>query len=85
LKVAAALKAGETSQSLDLDPVVLSIEAKLRRTGKGRRLVIQNRGDTTEVNAGLVDLVGEAFAFRNQLWSGPDDSTIKGHSVGKDR
>ena len=72
-KVAAALKAGETSQSLDVDPVALSIEAKLRRASKGRRLVIQNRGDT-EVNAGLVGLVGEALAFRNQLLLGPDDS-----------
>ena len=51
-KVAAALEAGE-SQRPDLDPVVLSIEAKLRRAGKGKRLVIAN-GAEAEVNAGLV-------------------------------
>jgi site-specific DNA recombinase len=72
-KIAAALNAGETSRSLDLDPVVLSIEATLRRAGKGRRLVIHNPG-IPDVNAGLVDLVGEAFALRYQLLSGPDDS-----------
>ena len=72
-KVAAVLKAGETRQILDLDPVVLSVEATLRRAGKGRRLVIHNPG-IPDVNAGLVDLVGEAFAFRNQLLSGPDNS-----------
>jgi hypothetical protein len=46
-KVAAALEAGE-SQRPDLDPVVVSVEAKLRRAGKGKRLVIENGA---EVNA----------------------------------
>ena len=64
-KVAAALEAGE-SQRPDLDPVALSIEAKLRRAGKGKRLVIGN-GAETEVNAGLVELIKEAFAIRNQF------------------
>jgi site-specific DNA recombinase len=41
-KVAAALEVGGVSQRPDLDPVVLSIEAKLRRVGKGKRLVIEN-------------------------------------------
>ena len=53
-KIAAALEAGEASQRPDLDPVVLSIEAKLRRAGKGKRLVIEN-GAEAEVNAGLVE------------------------------
>ena len=34
------------------DPITLSIEAKLRRAGKGERLVIAN-GAEAEVNAGL--------------------------------
>jgi site-specific DNA recombinase len=41
-KVAAALEAEGASQRPDLDPVILSIEAKLRRAGKGKRLVIAN-------------------------------------------
>jgi site-specific DNA recombinase len=41
-KVAAALEAEGASQRPDLDPVVVSIEAKLRRAGKGKRLVIEN-------------------------------------------
>ena len=47
----------------DLDPVVISIEAKLRRAGKGKRLVIEN-GVEAKVNAGLVELIKEAFATR---------------------
>jgi site-specific DNA recombinase len=72
-KVAAALQAGGQSQRPDLDLVVLSIEAKLRRAGKGKRLVIAN-GAGTEVNQGLVELIKEAFAIRNPLLSGSDDS-----------
>jgi hypothetical protein len=72
-KIAAALEAGEGSQRLDIDPITLSIEAKLRRAGKGKRLVIAN-GAETEVNAGLVELIKEAFAIRNQFLSGSHDS-----------
>jgi DNA invertase Pin-like site-specific DNA recombinase len=71
-KIAAALEAGE-SQRPDLDPVALSIEAKLRRAGKGKCLVIAN-GAEAEVNAGLVELIKDAFAIRNQLLSGSDAS-----------
>ena len=72
-KIAAALEAEARGQRPDLDPVVLSIEAKLRRAGKGKRLVIAN-GAEAEVNAGLVELIKEAFTIRNQLLSGSDDS-----------
>ena len=41
----------------------MSIEAKLRRAGKGKRLVIAN-GAEAEVNAGLVELIEGAFAIR---------------------
>jgi site-specific DNA recombinase len=72
-KIAVALEAEGASQRPDLDPVVVSIEAKLRRGGKGKRLVIAN-GAEAEVNAGLAAMIGEAFAIRNQLLSGSDDS-----------
>jgi hypothetical protein len=39
-KIAAALEAGGGSQRPDIDPITLSIEAKLRRAGKGKCLVI---------------------------------------------
>ena len=51
----------------------MSIEAKLRRAGKGKRLVIAN-GAEAEVNAGLVELIEGAFAIRIQLLSGSDAS-----------
>ena len=51
----------------------MSIEAKLRRAGKGKRLVIEN-GAEAEVNAGLVELIKDAFTIRIQLLSGSDDS-----------
>jgi hypothetical protein len=70
-KVAAALEGA--SQRPDLDPVVVSIEAKLRRAGKGKRLVIEN-GARAEVNAGLAAMIAEAFALRNYLLAGSDDS-----------
>jgi hypothetical protein len=35
-KIAAALEAGRGSQRPDIDPITLSIEAKLRRAGKGK-------------------------------------------------
>jgi hypothetical protein len=72
-KIAAALQVGKRGQWPDLDPVVLLIEAKVRRAGKGKRLVIGN-GAETEVNAGLVELIKEAFAIRNQFLSGSHDS-----------
>jgi DNA invertase Pin-like site-specific DNA recombinase len=72
-KIAAALEAGGGSQRPDIDPITLSIEAKLRRAGKGKRLVIAN-GAEAEVNAGLVELIKDAFAIRIQLLSGSDDS-----------
>ncbi|MGA7384900.1 MAG: hypothetical protein WBW81_09520 [Methylocella sp.] len=68
--VAAALEAEGASQRPDIDPLTLSIEAKLRRAGKGKRLVIANG----EINAGLVELIKGAFAIRNQLLSGSDAS-----------
>jgi site-specific DNA recombinase len=72
-KIAAALEAGGGSQRPDIGPITLSIEAKVRRAGKGKRLVIAN-GAGAEVNAGLVEMIKEAFAIRNQLLSGSDDS-----------
>jgi site-specific DNA recombinase len=71
VNVAAALEAGGRSHRPDLDPVVLSIAAKLRRAGKGKRLVIENAAEA-EVNEGLVELIKEAFAIRNQFLSGSD-------------
>jgi site-specific DNA recombinase len=70
-KIAGALEAG-TRQRPDFDPVTLSIEARLRRAGKGKCLVIAN--GAAEVDEGLVELIKEAFAIRNQLLSGSDDS-----------
>jgi site-specific DNA recombinase len=71
-KIAAPLEAGE-SQRPDLDPVVLSIDAKLRRGGKGKRLVIEN-GAEAEVDAGLVELIKDACTIRIQFLSGSDAS-----------
>ncbi len=72
-KIAAALEAGGGSQRPDIDPITLSIEAKLRRAGKGKRLVIAN-GAEAEVNAGLVELIKDAFTIRIRLLSGSHDS-----------
>src|SRR3984893_12186671 len=67
------VEAGGGSQRPDIDPITLSIEAKLRRAGKGKRLVIAN-GAEAEVNAGLIELIKDASLIRSQLLSGSDDS-----------
>ena len=69
----AALEAGRGSQRPDINSITLSIEAKLRRAGKGKRLVIAN-GAEAEANAGLVELIKDAFTIRIQLLSGSDAS-----------
>jgi hypothetical protein len=71
-KIAAALQVGAQGEP-DLDPVILLTEAKLRRAGKGKRLIIAN-GAEREINQGILELIKEAFAIRNQLLSGSDDS-----------
>jgi site-specific DNA recombinase len=71
-KIAAALETRVQGEP-NLDPVILSIEAKLRRAGKGKRLVIAN-GAGVELNQGVIALIKEAFAIRNQLLLGSDDS-----------
>jgi site-specific DNA recombinase len=71
--VAAMLEAGGGGQRPDLDPHALSIDAKLRRAGKEKRLVIEN-GANVEVSPGLAAMIKEAFAIRNQLLSGSDAS-----------
>ena len=72
-KIAAALEAGGGSQRPDIHPITLSIDAKLRRAGNGKRIVIAN-GAEAEVNAGLVELIKDAFTIRIQLLSGSDAS-----------
>jgi site-specific DNA recombinase len=72
-KVAAALTGGGGSERTDTEPILLSIEAKLKRAGKGKRLVIEN-GAGVEANEDLVALMREAFAIRNWFLSGSDDS-----------
>jgi site-specific DNA recombinase len=71
-KIAAALQVGERGQRPDLDPVVLSIEAKVRRAGKGKRLVIGN-GAEAEVNAGLVEMIKKPS--RSETSSSQDRTT----------
>ena len=65
-KIAAALEAGGGSQRPDIDPITLSIEAKLRRAGKGKRLVIEN-GAEAEVNAGLAMVASISALFKSAV------------------
>jgi site-specific DNA recombinase len=65
-KVAVALTAEGNNQRADTDPILLLIEARLRRAGKGKRLAIRH-GAAAQVNESLIELIKEAFAIRNQL------------------
>lgn len=57
----------------DVDPVALSFAASLRRAGKGLRLVVE-RSVRSEVHAGLIRLLREAFWMRAALLTGSDHS-----------
>ena len=57
----------------DQPTLTLTISAKLRRAGKGVRLVI-GAGAANRIDDGLVSLVARAFTTRNMFLSGHDDS-----------
>ena len=57
----------------EIEPVVLTINASLRRAGKGTRLVIGD-GAANAIDAGLVTLIRQAVTTRTMLLSGRDDS-----------
>ncbi len=72
LLIADALKDQSAGRS-KIDPVTLTIEASFRRAGKGVRLVIGD-GAADATDPGLIKLVGQAIAMRDQLLSGGDQS-----------
>ena len=72
-KIASVMGAAEKIHRDDSEPLLLMTEAKLRRAGKGKRLVIEN-GAKPEIDHNLVALIREAFSHRTQLLIGPDDS-----------
>ena len=72
-KIASAMGAAEKIHRNDSEPLLLVVEAKLRRAGKGKRLVIES-GAKPEIDQNLVALIREAFSHRTQLLIGPDDS-----------
>jgi hypothetical protein len=82
------LQGGEADQpepSPDSDPLVLAIDATLRRAGKGKRLVLGD-GTATTPDPGLVQLIAEANSIRNRLLSGSDDSIeAMGRRLGMNR
>lgn len=57
----------------EIEPVVLTINASLRRAGKGTRIVIGD-GAANAIDAGLVTLIRQAVTSRTMLLSGRDDS-----------
>lgn len=52
-------------------PITFTIEAMLRRAGKGKRLIITNT-PPAEVNDHLIELIKEAIAVRQKLLSNPE-------------
>ena len=72
-KVAAALHADLPGDLNNFEPLVLSVDVSPRRAGKGKRLIIGDNAPA-EVDAGVVHLIAKAFAVRNQLLSGSEDS-----------
>lgn len=52
-------------------PITFTIEAMLRRAGKGKRLIITNT-PPAEVNDHLIELIKEAISVRQKLLSNPE-------------
>ena len=72
-ELASALIGDDKAPYKRTDPMLLSIDATLKRAGKGKRLVIDNE-NAPEINQELVAMIVEAFSIRKQLFSGADDS-----------
>ena len=64
---------GQAIEALGTEQLQLTINARLARRGKGMRLVIE-AATTAQVEPGLLKLLGESTALRDQLLSGSDDS-----------
>jgi hypothetical protein len=79
-KLAITLTAKEKNQPPDTELIILSIEARLCRAGKGKRLIIENCA-TPEINAGLVEMIREAFKIRGQLLSESADDSVEAMSA----
>ena len=52
-------------------PTTLTVEAMLRRAGKGKRLIITNT-PPAEINDHLIELIKEAISVRQKLLSNPE-------------
>jgi DNA invertase Pin-like site-specific DNA recombinase len=75
-KLLAAVQDGASSHPVDdtdADPLILTIEASLRRAGKGKRLVI-GEGMAGRADPALVKLIAKAHQARKRLFSGSDES-----------
>lgn len=72
-KLAAELTGDNRANGANADPLLLSIDAVLKRAGKGKRLIIED-GAAAEVNPDLVALLREAFSLRDRLLSGGEES-----------
>ena len=64
---------GPAVNGVNAEPYTSTIDVRLARRGKGVRLVIEG-ASTAEADPGLVKLLQESFALRDQLLSGSDDS-----------
>ncbi|MCC7252095.1 recombinase family protein [Hyphomicrobium sp.] len=71
--LAERLGASRSAGWQDVNSLALSFAASLRRAGKGMRIVVET-GARSEVQAGLVSLLRDAFSFRTALLAGSDDS-----------
>lgn len=77
--IAATLGALDAGEQNIHDPIVVTIEAQLKRSGKGKRLIIEN-GVIPDINVGVVELLKEAFNIRYSLISESSDDSIEAMS-----
>jgi site-specific DNA recombinase len=64
--------AGATLASQSGDNLKLSVKARLQRVGREMKLVVQNAGDQTQADPGLLRIVARAHDFQERLIQDPD-------------
>jgi hypothetical protein len=63
----------DSKQTRQIQPLVLTVPATLKRCGKGKRIVVHN-GVRDEINPGLVKVLQDAFRAREILLSDCSES-----------
>ncbi len=69
------------TRTLPIDPIVLTVEARLSRTGIGKRMVLTDGSEPDHPDPSLIRLVARACTVRQRLL---DDTSLTLHEIGRE-